>query len=572
MNRLRRHMHSIRYWLRRRHWPIRRVLRITGIILLISVALQLLWPRGRALPGVSVGSISVGGQTVSMAKNTLDKAYASANITVVAGAYKTTTSFDKAGISPQIQQTAQQVTDYPLIWRLVPFSSAFIGVNRATALTADFDNERLKYLAQQISKDSYIAAKDASVAVKNGKIKLVSAQSSQTYATNDITKGIKNNALAPDATVTIKAQLTDASRTDDKVETALERAQKAIDTPLSFSVNSQTITVSKNTIGTWLDFKENKKTETLSLVVSTKALKKYLTQTVQPKVYKAPGSTIVTVVDDVETGRATGVRGQGINADKIISLVKSALQSGEKTTVSVPVITLEPTVVYKHSYTKTNAGLAALLKHIANDKGIAVTTLYGPGLSANINGTKQFEAGSTYKLFVAYVVFQKMNSGEMHWSDQIYEGRNATTCFDDMIVKSDNNCAEAFAAKVGGWQVIENTMHELGLTDTNLTGSFAITTASDLSLYLQKLQTGSLLSDADANRLIGAMKRQIYRSGIPEGTGLAVADKVGFVDDVTHDAGIVYSPQGPYVLVVMTSNSSWDAIASIASQVNEYLK
>ena len=48
-------------------------------------------------------------------------------------------------------------------------------------------------------------------------------------------------------------------------------------------------------------------------------------------------------------------------------------------------------------------------------------------------------------------------------------------------------------------------------------------------------------------------------------------DKVGFVDDVIHDAGIVYGPHGPYVLVVMTSNSSWDAVADIARQINTLL-
>ena len=67
------------------------------------------------------------------------------------------------------------------------------------------------------------------------------------------------------------------------------------------------------------------------------------------------------------------------------------------------------------------------------------------------------------------------------------------------------------------------------------------------------------------------MKRQIYRAGIPKGTGQTVADKVGFVDNVIHDAGIVYGPNGPYILVIMTSNSSWSAIASIASQINTYL-
>jgi hypothetical protein len=66
------------------------------------------------------------------------------------------------------------------------------------------------------------------------------------------------------------------------------------------------------------------------------------------------------------------------------------------------------------------------------------------------------------------------------------------------------------------------------------------------------------------------MQRQVYRSGIPSGTGQTVADKVGFLGDIRNDAGIVYNGGQPYILVVMTHNQyNFALIQSISSQVQQ---
>lgn len=572
MNRPSRRWRKLVHWVASQRWPVRKVAQIFGVVLVAVVLVQLLWPKNRALPGVSVDALRVGGKTTASIQKELESSYKSAQLTVVTGAKNATTSFAEAGIDPQTRQAAEAAADYPLIWRFVPFSSVFIGANRNAAMTASFDDDRLKYLATQISKEAYVAPKNAGVTVADGKVKLISAKPSQTYSANKIIDGIKKSSLAPKATVTVKAQEKEAPRSDSEVKAVLQKAQKAVDTPLTFSVNNETITASKATIGTWLDFPEDPKTKMLSLSVNAEVLKKYLNDTIQPKVYKAPGVTTVTLVDDVETGRTVGAAGRGIDAAKTVESVNAALQSGKKITIDVPATTLPASIVYNRSYSKTSAGLNALLNNIAGSKGFGVTvaTMYGSGMTGSANGGKQFEAASTYKLFVAYVVFQRINQGAMTWNDSI-NGKTAAQCFDDMIVKSDNNCAKAFVDRVGGWQVVEDAMRGLGLGGTDLTGSTLLTTANDLSVFLQKLQGGSLLNPNDTARLLDAMKRQVYRAGIPKGTGQTVADKVGFVDNVIHDAAIVYGPHGPYVLVIMTSNSSWGAIANIAAQINTYL-
>ena len=63
------------------------------------------------------------------------------------------------------------------------------------------------------------------------------------------------------------------------------------------------------------------------------------------------------------------------------------------------------------------------------------------------------------------------------------------------------------------------------------------------------------------------MKRNIYRQGIPRGINAPVANKVGFLDGVLHDAAIVYASTGPYVLVITTDGSSWAHIAELTRQI-----
>ena len=139
-----------------------------------------------------------------------------------------------------------------------------------------------------------------------------------------------------------------------------------------------------------------------------------------------------------------------------------------------------------------------------------------------------------------------------------------------MIVKSDNSCAVALGQTVG-WQNINDMMTDLGLTNTQVVSGDQRTTANDLALFLYKLQSGTLLSSGDRTRLLDDMKRQIYRQGIPAGTGVTVANKVGFLYALLHDAGIVYGPKSTYVVVIMSNNSSWSQLADAAKQIHNFL-
>ncbi len=558
----------MRKWARKHRLALIKSGKYIGIGLIVVVALQLLYPSSRALPGVKIADMSVGGASTASIQKRLDDAYKSAKLVVKTTDKTVSTTYDEAGVSIASKNTAQASTKYGWGERLVPFSSVAIMLKRNTPTQTSYDDDRLAYFAQQTSKKTYVAPVNASVAIKGSTVVLVSSKPSKSYDQSVIVAAIKHANHQPLTTVEVSPAIKPAPRTDNQVKGVLKQAQKAVDTSLTLTFDDERKPVTKSEIASWLDFTEDTSKQ-LTLTLKNDAVQKYL-DSIQGKVYKAPGTTTVQLVDNLEVSRTVGAAGRGIDAPKTVSLITDALHEGKEATIGVPIATLQPVIIYNRSYSKTSAGLQALLATIAGNKGFGVSVIDpGRGITGGVNAGKQFEAASTYKLFVAYAIFQQINSGAMQWTDTI-NGKPADQCFEAMIVKSDNPCALAFGNKIG-WGTIDNMIHGIGFNSTTLSGSTKYTTAGDLAAYLQRLQAGTLLNGADQGRLVDAMKRQIYRAGIPAGTGLPVADKVGFVDNVIHDAGIVYGPNGPYIMVVMTSNSSWGAIADIARQINTFM-
>lgn len=554
-------------WFRIHHRLVRRVyLSLAGLLLLVVVA-QLLYPAGRLLPGVEVAGQRVGGQTALVASRELSKKYDKATVAFKTDDKTFTKRLDEVGVDVDTWNTARRAAHYAFGERLIPFSSLAIMLHRDTPMQAHFDDERLRYFGQQVEKDGFVAAVNASITVKGDKVELVSAKPSKAYPAQRVTSALKVATFMPRTEVRLKPQTTQAPRTDEEVKGVLGEAQKAVNTPLTLTLANEKVALSKATIGSWLDFPEDPASMSLRLGFKADAVKKYL-DSIQGKVYKAPGTTKVQLIDGREVSRTAGEPGRGIDNDKAVAVLSDAVKKGETVTVVIPIATLPAKVVFERQYSNGDAGLTALLADLASAKGFGISVMELGGRSANLNGNKKFVAASTYKLFVAYAVFKEIEAGRMAWTDG-FNGQTVSSCFDAMIRVSNNPCAKAFGDRIG-WQNIENQMHDLGLSATELSPSL-YTTANDLSLFLYKLENGSLVSAPDKARLIELMKNQIYRQGIPKGTGATVADKVGFIDSYIHDAGIVYGARGPYVLVIMTRGSSWAQIADAAAQINAFL-
>lgn len=144
-------------------------------------------------------------------------------------------------------------------------------------------------------------------------------------------------------------------------------------------------------------------------------------------------------------------------------------------------------------------------------------------------------------------------------------GQTVGDCMTAMITVSDNDCGFTLG-KIVGWPALDADLAAHGLTQTlvnnygpgfELVGD-KLTSPADVATFLQQLYEGKLLSHQSTDAYIALLKQDELNAWLPSGLppGTAIAHKTGALYDVVHDAGIVYSVNSDYLIVVMTH--SWD--------------
>lgn len=542
-----------------------------GVLLFLStvVLAQFLYPVGRVLPGVRLQGSIIGIPTARQLQRSLQHEYKDATVEVKLSDATRKASLKEIGMEVAPEVTAQRVTEYPFWQRLIPFSSLAIMATRDTNMWMYRDDVRVKDFALEVSEKFVLPARNATVTVKNGKIELSRAQPSRTFPAERIVSALYAEPLSPRMTVTVKPDTTKAVRSDEAVKEVLASAQKVAARKLTLYAGSEHFTVEGKIIASWLEFPEDDKGN-VTMHVNTQKLQAYV-ESLSPQVYKEPGTTKVTLVDGVETARTPGESGRGLDVARAAEKINQALTQGSNAPIDLGVQTLEPKVVYDRQYTGSNAGLMNLLQSIQNRRGysIVVKELGGGGRSASVGGDKTWYTASIYKALVAYVVLKQIGTGQLTWSQPVMAGRDLSECFEMMIVYSDNTCG-TYVGNLVGRETTQNELHAIGMTSTFFDGERR-TTADDLALFFRKLQDGSILQGAARDKLVNAMTRQIYRNAIPYGVGWPTANKVGHQSNQLHDAAIVYGPEGPYILIIMSDGSSWGSISATAREIQNFL-
>lgn len=547
------------------------ILIVVSILLTVSL-LQLIFLGNRALPLSRIDREQVSfSSEVTIAKK-LQAEYSKGSVTTKILSKTSTESLAESGVVPDNVAIIKGVSHYPWYIRIIPFSSLVKGALTDQPVVSKVDTTRFALYAEERIVECSVAPKNAGVAVKDGKIELDPAKDGQSCTKETLAKQITAKPLTKQGvTVTVQTTPVKPVRSDDDVQPLLKEAREIANHKLTLEVAGKVYAVDKPTLASWLAFPEDEKTKKISVGLNDEAVKKYL-ETIQKDIYIAPGTTIITTNDGIETGRVNGASGRGINMEVTTKAIKDQVLKGDGT-VNATLASLPPKLAYNRSYSKTPEGLQALVNDLVKDKGdfaISVRKLGDSGVHAN--GDKQYHPASTYKLFVAYSVLKRVDSGQLSLGQTTTGGQTLGQCLDAMIVNSDNACAEWFGQKIG-WSTLTNEARALGARNTTLSRPF-VSTTNDQALFLQKLESNQLgLTEPSRARLIDAMKRQVFRKGIPAGlSGIAVADKVGFLEGYLHDSAIVYSPKGVYVLVIYSNNSSWASIADAAKKINDQLQ
>lgn len=199
---------------------------------------------------------------------------------------------------------------------------------------------------------------------------------------------------------------------------------------------------------------------------------------------------------------------------------------------------------------------------------------------------------SLYKLAVLAEAERRVDAGQLRYGDTItieeeditsdgsFEPAGTALTLDEaleaMITISDNGAALALWHVLGAAN-INTTLKAAGISDFHVFVAWGeddnVATPRAVGTLLTLLAKRQLISPAASDRMLVRLERQQINDRLPAGLpqGVVVAHKTGNLPGLTHDAGIIFTPSGPRVVVAMT----WDAyeadafafIANVASVV-----
>ncbi len=557
----------------RQHWR-RLGLCSGGAVIGVLIIVQLVLPWDNLPLYATIDGVSVGGKSSAAATKLLNDAYKNRSISLYFGNSPKPYRQPKPADIGLSVDTKPQVTAamYPLWLRLIPTSLWWAhAVTSPAAPNYKHDTAKVKaYVKKELGKSCNIIAKNATLKYQDKKLQIVPAIDGGTCKLDDVQNLLAKAApRLQDASLHVPMKQHPAKIHDAAAKKVADKLL-AKTKDVSIKAGDDVVDVPQDTLLGWLDFAAPD--SGIVATINPDRSQDFFAKHLSPNVTVKAGTSHITTRDFTVTSQTNGAVGQVLDVTTLITQLNAWLGGGSMPD-KVPVKPVSPTPVYTRTYTQTDTGLAALLTQFAQSHsgtfGISYAELSGAHRHAGYNDTRIFETASTYKLFVAYGTLKRIDDGRWHWSDQIQGGRDLTTCFNDMIRLSDNACAEALLKKIG-YSELTNEIHAIGLSRSSFMHGYIQSTPADEAAFLGMLQSGQLLSPGSTSTFITAMKGNVYRRGIPAGANGTVADKVGFLYALLHDASIVYSPSGTYILVIMTDHSSWGTIAELTRAIEQW--
>ena len=543
----------------------------------LMIAAQFIYPLNNTMPYASVDGIALGAMSYDDANDLVKRSYDEKQLDIYFGEaeapYRSPTLND-LGVSVASDELVARAA-YPWWLRLVPTSIWWAHT------TIDQDGEGAKlgqdqvkdYVEKELGDSCKVEPKNASLTVKDDAITLVPSEDGGRCDIEDVIERIaaKKPIVATENIVRVPVERIAPAISDTDARTFKDTIDDRLTDTIDITFGKTHDSLEARDVRQWLAF--SNKGKKLTAKIDAKKAKKTLQAGIGKKVARQAGVVTIKTHDFVEVSRSGGPDGREIDVTKTAqNIAKYLMKQKDEVTVAVRIIPAQKK--YQRSYSATHTGLSALMKHYADQHkgvyGVSLIELSGQRRRASYNDTKKFTTASTYKAYVAYSTLRRIDNGTLTWSDQIAGGRNLTKCFDDMIVLSDNPCAEALVKKIG-YNAIHADVQSLGLTNTSFIDAESFkTTAGDLSTFMASLESGQLpLKKASRSTFINALKRNVYRQGIPAGVSGTVADKVGFLEGLLHDTAIVYGAGGTYVLTIMTDGSTWGNIADLTREIQK---
>ncbi len=258
--------------------------------------------------------------------------------------------------------------------------------------------------------------------------------------------------------------------------------------------------------------------------------------------------------------------------------------------IASPTPTREPI----HSSSQLGNVIQDTIKNSPGEYGIVVKNLK-TGESYEWDGTKQFASGSLYKLWVMAVVYQLIQQEKFHETDTLSKNipdlyhefgvtptdqdpstgtltQSVTNTLFQMITISDNNSALLLTDKIGVSSVA-TFLQAYGLSQSHvgIGNTPPQTSAEDVALFLEDLYKGILLDETYTKKALELLTQQRLNEKLPKylPASVVVGHKTGELDTFSHDAGIVYSPSGDYIIAVLSQSTDTDQAKELIAMISK---
>jgi beta-lactamase class A len=238
------------------------------------------------------------------------------------------------------------------------------------------------------------------------------------------------------------------------------------------------------------------------------------------------------------------------------------------------------------------AAVEGALARFGGSASVVVENLQD-GRYAATNESQTWYAASTFKAAILLTAYQQRDVGLLDF-DKVVTLEDKYTQYDlgtldglglrpndqitirdaikGMIVVSDTSLAALMQDQVGGNNV-DATLRDIGATVMTVNSHDLPTTALDLARLMIAITAGQGVSAQSRDEMLSLLAQEWYTQGIVAGlpAGTQYAHKSGSLGSAVHDAGVVWGPAGPYVIVVMTDGSGgWTPIADVSAAVWSY--
>ncbi len=577
-------------WLRE-HWKIVTA-SVIGILLVLSIAGQIIYPSSYILPGTKVDGVNVGGMRKKDAAAKLDGLYGDLKLAIYFGKNEAafqTPQFKEVGIGTD-NSTRLESLQYPWYLRIIP-SSIFWAGNMSKVGNPEYTYDKAKidsYTQSKVGDDCTIPAQDASLKLVDDKLQVVP---SVPGGVCDITRFQQVLAetipvAGPDNSVRIDIQETPAMVDNDKARALADTLNDSMATAMPINVAGAQQTIVGKSVLSWLDFKsfipelpvgqrdEEKIRDgsKLTFTVNRDRMTKFMQSGISSKVAIKAGVTRISTSDFTVTSQVNGQTGRELDPEKTAVGVENYLNKKSNLAVA-ETRSVAPQIVYTRTYSPTNTGFAALLAQYPQEHAgvyaASVVELSGaqPYRSANYRGDQPMLTAGSEAGYVGYAVLMGLANSSILTSDKIVGSKQTDQCFKEMIERTNIDCSNAFMNKIGHETMVARGK-ELGLTGTTFAASQTRTTTNDMMNFLVNVYRSKVAPTAGGGRILGAMQGTRLRDGLLVGLGKGnVANIAGERGNIHNDAGIMYSQKGVYILVIMTEGASRADIATLAGKV-----